>query len=92
MTIIDALMRADGVTRYADVSKIRVIQNNVPQTFDLKAYLDSGNDDLLPRIQEGTTIYVPIMVEDVDVSPRTVYIMGEVQKPGAYEAPDNVSF
>mgnify|MGYP000061874619 CR=1 FL=1 len=92
MTIIDALMRADGVTRYADVTKIRVIQNNVPQTFDLKAYLDSGNDDLLPRIQEGTTIYVPIMVEDVDVSPRTVYIMGEVQKPGAYEAPDNVSF
>ncbi|KMT66499.1 SLBB domain-containing protein [Catenovulum maritimum] len=97
MSLIDALMRADGVTRYADVTKIRVIQNNLdknsePSTFDLKAYLDSGNNDLLPQVYEGTTIYVPIMVDDVDVTARTVYIMGEVQKPGSYEAPNNVSF
>lgn len=92
MTIVDALMRANGVTRYADVTKIRVIVNNEPQTFDLKQYLDSGDRSLLPAINAGSTIYVPIMVEDVNTSARTVYIMGEVQSPGAYEADNNAGF
>lgn len=92
MTIVDALMRADGVTRYADVTKIRVIVDNQPTTFDLKQYLDSGDRSVLPTIKAGTTIYVPIMVEDVNTSARTVYIMGEVQSPGAYEADTNAGF
>ncbi|MDP4985540.1 SLBB domain-containing protein [Pseudoalteromonas tunicata] len=92
MTLIEALMRAGGVTRYADVNKIRVIINGNPIQFDLKQYLDSGDTALLPEIGAGTTIYVPIMVDDVNTTNRTVYIMGEVQKPGAYEAPKEVSF
>jgi len=92
MNIIDALMRAEGVTRYADVTKIRVIRNGEPEIFDLKQYLDSGEESLLPRIEGGTTIYVPIMVEDVNTTARTVYIMGEVQKPGAYESTDKIGF
>lgn len=92
MNIIDALMRAEGVTRYADVTKIRVIQNNTPVIFDLKQYLDSGDDSLLPALGAGTTIFVPIMVDDVNTTARTVYIMGEVQKPGAYESADKISF
>lgn len=92
MTIVDALMRADGVTRYADVTKIRIINQNVPSVFDLKQYLDSGDTQLLPPIDAGTMIYVPIMVEDVNTTARTVYVMGEVQSPGAYEASDKVSF
>lgn len=92
MNIIDALMRAEGVTRYADVTKIRVIQNNTPTIFDLKQYLDSGDTSLLPKIGAGTTIFVPIMVDDVNTTARTVYIMGEVQKPGAYEASNQIGF
>ncbi|MFY8350779.1 SLBB domain-containing protein [Pseudoalteromonas sp. SSM20] len=92
MNIIDALMRAEGVTRYADVTKIRVIQNNQPTIFDLKQYLDSGDTSLLPKIGAGTTIFVPIMVDDVNTTARTVYIMGEVQKPGAYEASNDIGF
>ena len=92
MNIIDALMRAEGVTRYADVTKIRVIQNGQPRIFDLKQYLDSGDTRLLPEIGAGTTIFVPIMVDDVNTTARTVYIMGEVQKPGAYEATDKIGF
>lgn len=92
MTIVDALMRADGVTRYADVTKIRVINNEVPSLFDLKQYLDSGDKSILPDIAGGTMIYVPIMVEDVNTTARTVYVMGEVQAPGAYEATDQVGF
>ncbi|GEA10951.1 SLBB domain-containing protein [Alteromonas sp. KUL49] len=90
MTIVDALMRADGVTRYADVTSIRVINNEVPTSFDLKQYLDSGDKTLLPDIAGGTMIYVPIMVEDVNTTARTVYVMGEVQAPGAYEANEQV--
>ncbi len=92
MNIVDALMRAEGVTRYADVTKIRVIKKDKPQIFDLKQYLDSGDPSLLPIIEGGTTIFVPIMVDDVNTTARTVYIMGEVQKPGAYEAPEQISF
>lgn len=92
MSIIDALMRADGVTRYADVTKIRIINNGAPAIFDLKQYLDSGDTQILPDIAGGSMIYVPIMVEDVNTTARTVYVMGEVQAPGAYEASDDVGF
>jgi len=92
MSIIEALMRAAGVTRYADVTKIRVIQNNTPVIFNLKAYLDSGNNALLPAISPGTTIYVPIMVDDVNTTESTVYIMGEVKQPGGYETNNKVTF
>ncbi|TMP42137.1 sugar ABC transporter substrate-binding protein [Pseudoalteromonas citrea] len=92
MSVLDAIMRAEGVTRYADVTKIRVIVDKTPRVFDLKAYLDKPNKDNMPELKPGSTIYVPIMVDDVNTTARTVYIMGEVQKPGAYEAPDNINF
>lgn len=92
LSVVDALMRADGVTRYADVSHIRVITDNVPYLFDLKAYLDSGDTNTLPAVKAGTLIYVPIQVEVVSKTKRTVYVMGEVQAPGAYETGDQVTF
>ena len=85
-------MRADGVTRYADVTSIRVINEDVPAVFDLKQYLDSGDKALLPNLEGGTTIYVPIMVEDVNTTARTVYVMGEVQAAGAYEITEQAGF
>lgn len=92
MTVVDALMRADGVTRYADVTKIRVITDNVPYQFDLKAYLDTGDTSDLPPIKPGTTIFAPIEVEDINTTSRTVYVMGEVKAPGAYESSPGTGF
>ncbi|WEM42562.1 SLBB domain-containing protein [Photobacterium sp. DA100] len=92
MTVVDALMRADGVTRYADVTKIRVITDNVPYLFDLKAYLDTGVTTELPPVKPGTTIFAPIEVEDINTTTRTVYVMGEVQAPGAYESSPGTGF
>lgn len=92
MTIVDALMRAEGVTRYADVTKIRVIGSGAPSIFNLKQFLDTGDADLLPKVEPGTTIFVPIVVDDVNTTASTVYIMGEVPKPGGYEASKEVSF
>jgi protein involved in polysaccharide export with SLBB domain len=92
MTIVDALMRAEGVTRYADVTKIRVIGAGEPTIFNLKQFLDTGDHSLLPTVEPGTTIFVPIVVDDVNTTASTVYIMGEVPKPGGYEASKEVSF
>lgn len=92
MTVVDALMRADGVTRYADVTKIRVITDNVPYQFDLKAFLDTGDSSNLPPVKPGTTIFAPIEVEDINTTSRTVYVMGEVKAPGAYESSPGTGF
>ncbi|MBU2898984.1 SLBB domain-containing protein [Vibrio hepatarius] len=90
--LVDILMRAGGVTRYASVEQIRVISNNKPQIFNLKEYLDSGDISLLPHIQPGTTIFVPKQEEEIRAGSNVIYIMGEVDQPGAYEGKKGASF
>ncbi|GAA4903093.1 SLBB domain-containing protein [Ferrimonas pelagia] len=92
MGVVDALMRAEGVTRYGDVTRIRVITRGQPTLFDLKAYLDNGDESAVPAIGPGSMIYVPTHIEVVSKGVRTMYVMGEVQAPGAYEASDNINF
>ncbi len=84
-TVIDAIMRAGGVTRYAGVEQIRVISSGSPLTFNLKKYLESGDDNTLPRLQPGDTLFVPIKVDEIKTGANMVYVMGEVFKPGAFE-------
>ena len=85
ITLVDLLMRAGGVTRYAGVEQIRVMSNGAPKLFDLKEYLDTGDINLLPPISPGATIFVPRQEEAVKSGANTIYVMGEVFKPGAYE-------
>ncbi|MGL4907159.1 MAG: SLBB domain-containing protein, partial [Plesiomonas sp.] len=85
-TVVDMLMRAGGVTRYAGVERIRVISNNEPTLFDLKKFLDTGDKQFMPEIAPGSTIFIPKDEEQIKKGTRTVYIMGEVAKPGAYES------
>ncbi len=91
-TVVDMLMRAGGVTRYAGVEHIRVINNGTPQLFDLKTYLDTGDASHMPKITAGSTLFIPIQEEEIKSGLRTVYVMGEVFKPGAYEAPAGTKF
>lgn len=91
-SIVDMLMRAGGVTRYAGVEHIRIINFKKPELFDLKAYLDSGNTELMPELKAGATIFVPIQEDEVKSGARTIYVMGEVFKPGAYEAQSATGF
>ncbi|ASP39664.1 sugar ABC transporter substrate-binding protein [Bacterioplanes sanyensis] len=92
MSLVDLLMRAGGVTRYAGVEQIRVISNSEPELFNLKRYLDSGNESLLPVINAGATIFVPRQEEEIKSGANTVYIMGEVAEPGAYEGKKGATF
>ncbi|KEY91751.1 polysaccharide export protein [Candidatus Photodesmus blepharus] len=90
--LIDILMRSGGVTRYASVEQIRIISNNSPKLFNLKSYLDSGNLNLLPALTPGTTIFVPKQEEEIKSGFNTVYVMGEVAHPGAYESKKGATF
>ena len=91
-SIVDYLMRAGGVTRYASVEQIRVISGGKPKLFNLKEYLDTGDSAKLPEITKNTTIFVPIMEEEIKSGANMVYIMGEVFKPGAYEGKEGATF
>lgn len=92
MTVVDALMRADGVTRYADVTKIRVVTDNKPYLFDLKSYLDTGDKSKLPPVKPGSTIFASIVVDDISTTSRTVFVMGEVRSAGPYEIGKKTKF
>ena len=92
-SIVDYLLRGGGTTRFAAVEKIRVLaKDGTPISFDLTAYLDQGEAVGLPQIAPDTTIFVPRLKEAVEKTAQTVYVMGEVQKPGAYEAGKNAGF
>ncbi|MCV6589953.1 MAG: SLBB domain-containing protein [Marinobacterium sp.] len=91
-SIIDMLMRAGGVTRYAGIEQIRVITNGEPRPFNMREYLDTGDPALMPLIRHGDLIFVPQQSEQVQSGARTVYVMGEVFRPGAFETKENASF
>ncbi|CAH0529958.1 hypothetical protein VHP8226_03686 [Vibrio hippocampi] len=90
--LVDILMRAGGVTRYAAVEQIRVISNNTPTLFNLKRYLDSGDTSLLPPLKPGATVFIPKQEEEIKSGLNTVYVMGEVASPGAYEGKPGATF
>ncbi len=92
MNMIDLLMRAGGVTRFAGVEQIRVITQGEPVLFNLKQYLDSGDIKLLPPMIAGATIFIPRQEEEIKSGANTVYVMGEVAKPGAYENKSGATF
>ena len=92
LNLVDMLMRAGGVTRYAGVEQIRVISNGEPVLFNMKQYLDTGSDHLLPEIFPGSTIFVPMQEEEIKTGANMVYVMGEVFKPGAYEGKSGATF
>lgn len=90
LTVVDMIMRAGGVTRYASIERIRVIENNDPKVFNLRAFLDTGDSSAMPKLVPGATIFVPKEEEEIRRSVRTVYVIGEVVRPGAFEAaPDS---
>ena len=91
-SLVDMLMRAGGVTRYAGVEQIRVIIGGVPQPFNMREYMDTGNPELMPIVGKGDTIFVPQMSDQVKIGARTVYVIGEVKIPGAYETKEGATF
>lgn len=86
LSLIDALMRAGGVTRYAAVEQIKIISDGEPLNFNLKRYLETGDSKLMPLLTAGATVFVPIQQDEIKTGSSVVYVMGEVFKPGAFES------
>jgi protein involved in polysaccharide export with SLBB domain len=91
-SVVDMLLRSGGVTRYATVEQIKIISGGEAVVFNLQTYLDSGNQKLLPTIAPGATIFVPKQIEEIRTGARTVYVMGEVAKPGAFDMKAGATF
>lgn len=92
LEVIDMLMRAGGVTRYAGIEQIRVISRGQPYPFNMREYLDTGRKELMPAIANGDILFVPQASEQIRMGSRTVFVMGEVFKPGAFETKSGASF
>lgn len=92
MNVVDLIMRAGGVTRYAAVEQIRVITSGKPVLFNLQGWLDNGDPSLMPELVPGATVFVPILADQIKRGKHTVYVMGEVAKPGAFEAQPGAGF
>jgi len=92
MNIVDLLMRAGGVTRFAGVEQIRVITQGKPALFNLKLYLDTGDEKLLPLMVTGATVFVPRQEDEIKTGGNMVYVMGEVARPGAFEGKKGATF
>lgn len=90
--LIDMLMRAGGVTRYAAVEQIRILTADEQISFNLKRYLDTGDNSLLPKLTPNATIFVPRQEEEIKTGGNTVYVMGEVHSPGAFDGKENATF
>ena len=92
MHVMDALLRAGGVTRYAGVEQIKVLLNGEAKVFNLNKFTEENDPKLNFILPKGAIIYVPASVEGIKHGKHTVYVMGEAAKPGANEAQDGVSF
>lgn len=88
----DMLMRAGGVTRYAGTEQIRIIHEGTPSPFNLKNYMDTASAADMPAIAPGDVIFVPQKEKGIKTGNRTVYVMGEVHKPGAFEIQGDIGF
>lgn len=90
-SIIDLLMRAGGVSRFANVAKIRILSNGAPVLFNLKKYLDTGDKSTLVEVSPGDTIFVPNIEDEASAVLSAVHIMGEVNRPGRFDFSENMN-
>jgi len=87
-TVVDAISRAGGPTENADLTRIKITRRGEAgqvMLFDLERYVQSEGQDPIVRVKAGDVI----TLEARPAHARTVYLLGQVARPGAYEmAPD----
>ena len=92
VNVVDIIMRAGGVTRYSTIEQIHVLNQGQPSLFNLDTYLQSGTKASLPELKPGATIFIPKQSDQVKQGVNTIFVMGEVQKPGGFDASSDASF
>lgn len=89
--IIRLLSQAGGALPSADLSSVSIIRTGAegPRVIpvDVGAYMRGDITGAMPTLQPGDTVEVPSIAGGGGVSgPDVVYILGEVNRPGAYPA------
>jgi len=97
MNFLDILSAADGPTGNADINNIRINHRNGSEVrvskLDLAVYFETGDDELLPVIEAGDTIYLPEKDRNwlAESKETTIRVLGAVNKPGRYRFNDSMT-
>ncbi|MGC9461729.1 SLBB domain-containing protein, partial [Vibrio genomosp. F10] len=87
----------DGPTKEADIHNIRVTHRDKTYSkvskLNLSLYFETGDENLLPTVTMGDTIYIPEKNKNwLDRSKEsTIRVLGAVNKPGRYVFDDNMT-
>lgn len=97
MHFLDILSAADGPTKDADIHNIRITHRDKSYAqvskLNLSLYFETGDENLLPKVKPGDTIYIPEKNRNwLDRSKEsTVRVLGAVNKPGRYVFNDTMT-
>ncbi len=99
------IARAGGLKPGAQLDRLQIRRGNDVIEFNYKAYLDSGNIDLLPQLQSADTVFVPVSPllgnVQIDFDAQTlsasgdasdnsaITLLGEVHNPGSFSFKEN---
>jgi polysaccharide export outer membrane protein len=82
----DVIREAGGPTPEAALTRVRVVPpagGGPPHVIDLEHLLATGDFDLLPPLEAGSTILVP-RLEELGVEGDVIHVYGKVATPGVF--------
>ncbi|MGB7569645.1 MAG: SLBB domain-containing protein [Chitinivibrionales bacterium] len=89
-TLQEVLQLAGGPLATADIQKVKIIHKNAgndnAEYFDLKAFMQNGNIDNMPRLKADDTVILLAMKGN-----RKVKVIGAVNKPGFFDLEEDVT-
>jgi protein involved in polysaccharide export with SLBB domain len=97
MHFLDILSAADGPTGDADIHNVRVTHRDRNQAMvsklNLAMYFETGDENLLPDVNIGDTIYIPEKDRNWLDNPKekTIRVLGAVNNPGRYVFDDSMT-
>jgi protein involved in polysaccharide export with SLBB domain len=97
MHFLDILSAADGPTGDADIHNVRVTHRDknhaMVSKLNLAMYFETGDENLLPDVNIGDTIYIPEKDRNWLDNPKekTIRVLGAVNNPGRYVFDDSMT-
>ncbi len=97
MHFLDILSAADGPTGQADIHNIRITHRDKSYArvskLNLSQYFETGDENLLPKVKRGDTIYIPEKDRNWLERPKesTIRVLGAVNQPGRYQFDDTMT-
>jgi Periplasmic protein involved in polysaccharide export len=89
-TLQEVLQLAGGPLPTADIQKVKIIHKNAgndnAEYFDLKAFMQNGNIDNMPRLKADD-----IVILLAEKGNRKVKVIGAVNKPGFFDLEEDVN-